>query len=124
MKIRNQVEGRKKMKHVQADFTKETVPGFTSAKYDIVIDKNVLDCFMSIPNDHNATAMRYVKNIAAQLKAGGLTAIVLEKRKTARFGLQARSRLVYRFTKVSNGKGLHAYAFPSSILACDKEQKE
>ena len=102
MKIRNQVEGRKKMKHVQADFTKETVPGFTSAKYDIVIDKNVLDCFMSIPNDHNATAMRYLKNIAAQLKAGGVFIMLSYCSENARLpvlGYKPDPDFVYRFTK-------------------------
>ena len=102
MKIRNQVEGRKKMKHVQADFTKETVPGFTSAKYDIVLDKNVLDCFMSIPNDHNATAMRYVKNIVAQLKAGGVFIMLSYCSENARLpilGYKPDPDFVYRFTK-------------------------
>jgi|EP00945_MAST-04E_sp_MAST-4E-sp1_P005838 SAM-dependent methyltransferase len=101
MTIRNQSEGRK-IKQVVADFAKDVVPNFTTPDYDVVVDKNVLDCFMSIPNDHNTTAMKYVKNIYKQLKAGGLYIMLSFSSENARLpilGYKTDPDFVYRLTK-------------------------
>jgi SAM-dependent methyltransferase len=102
MTIRNQSEGRQ-IKQVQADFTAENgVPGFTEPNYDVVIDKNVLDCFMSIPHDENATAMRYMKNISKQLRPGGLFIMLSYCSENARLpvlGYKPDPDFVYRQTK-------------------------
>ena len=83
---------------------------------------------MSIPNDHNATAIRYVKNIVAQLKAGGVFIMLSYCSENARLpvlGYKPDPDLQYiALPRALSGSGSHAYAFPSNILACDKELRK
>ena len=98
MTIRNQSEGRA-IKQMAADFTKDVVPNFTRPDYDVVLDKNVLDCFI-ISNDplhNNEVRQEHSK----QLKAGGLYIMLSLSSENARLRILDinLTDFVYRQTK-------------------------
>ena len=99
MKIRNRSEGRRKMIHEVMDYANMS---YGDRTYDIVLDKNVLDCFMSIPKDENKAATDAVRHVARILKPGGVFMYLSYAKASTRYpilGWEEDPDFCYRFTE-------------------------
>ena len=98
MKLRNRSEGRRKMIHEVMDYANMS---YDDRSYDIVIDKNVLDTFMSIQKDENKAAQDAVKHVSRILKPGGVFMMLSYAKASTRFpvlGWAEDPDFCYRFT--------------------------
>lgn len=98
LQLRNRSEGRRKMKHDVMNYANMS---YADRTYDIVIDKNVLDIFMSIPKDENKAATDAVRHVSRILKPGGVFMMLSYAKSSTRFPIVGWSEdpdFCYRFT--------------------------
>ena len=99
MKLRNRSEGRRKMKHEVMDYANLS---YGDRMFDIVLDKNVLDIFMSIQKDENKAASDAVRHVVRVLRPGGVFMLLSYAKASTRFpilGWEEDPDFCYRFTE-------------------------
>tara|TARA_B110000208_G_C11576495_1_gene360866 strand:- start:68 stop:757 length:690 start_codon:yes stop_codon:yes gene_type:complete len=99
MKLRNRSEGRNKMTHEVQDYANLS---YGDRTFDIVLDKNVLDTFMSIQKDENKAATDAVRHVGRILRPGGVFMYLSYAKASTRYpilGWQEDPDFCYRFTE-------------------------
>ena len=115
MQLRNRSEGRRNMKHEVMDYTNLS---YNDRTFDIIIDKNVLDIFMSIPKDENKAATDAVAHVSRLLKPSGVFMMLSYAKTSTRFpilGWAEDPDFCYRFTDNMPWKLVEAHKIPKPL---------